>query len=454
MTLGDKCVECRNMLETNDEQIYVAELKVPSRFFSVSEFRREIPNPTEFGINRGYYVVLPRDEQSVASGYAEITLVIELLSTGLVQAEDHAMSVGGVFSTLVSAFAACPIESPQLERLACIDIVDGLRSEHHYLHRLRPHMISEFNQVGDHRLREYIRSIASIDGNTRGHLQSAIHWYGVSISADDPTVSYVAAWTGLECIGTAIDRIAHPYGPKAPCKACGNEAGKDRDRTMAGIDHMFHRLSDGPLSASLPDDVKERLFSELLGCFSSQEAHDLRNSIVHGLEDLESLVQKSSKARLHLIHVLNASIQSVMGESIQSWKPGGDYRVHPDFRYSLRFKPGLNQSPYQNQWASSLHSRGVHSAPEPSKFYMSEYDLEFAINEPAARFAESHCQEPFKRDDDVYRLGHDPEQQVWPTWYDRPAEPDWKEFPSLEQLTKVGRSQRSINNENLRGTDD
>ena len=435
MTLGDKrltrgvnYVECQNMLETNDEQIYVAELKVPSRFYSPGEVRREIPNPTEFGITRGYYVVRPRDEHSIASGYAAIDVVIEFLSQGLIETEDHAIRVGGVFSTLVSAFAACPIESPQLERIACIDIIDGLRSEHHYLHRQRPHMISEFNQVGDHRLLEYIRSIASIDGNTRGHLQSAVHWYGVSISADDPTVSYVAAWTGLECIGTAIDRIAHPNGSKAHCRACGNEGGKNRDRTRAGIDHMFHRLSDGPLSESLSDDVTERLSSELRGCFSSQEAHDLRSSIVHGLEDLESLVRKSSDARLHLIHVLNASIQSVMGEAIQSWMPGGDYRVHPDFRYSLRFKPGLNLSPYQNQWASTLRGRGVHTAPERKKLYMTEYDLEFAINEHAVRFAKSQCEEPFKRNDDIYRPAHDHELLNCPSWYNRPTELDWQEF--------------------------
>ena len=431
------------MLSGKGQQIYVAELMVPSRLHSVSEARHEVPNPTEFGIAKGYYVVRPRDEKSTASGYAEIVLVIEFVSSALTEAEDHAISVGGFFSTLVSAYGAYPLDSPQLRRMACIDIIGGLKSEHNYVHRQRPYMLSEFNQVGDHRFQKYIQALVSVDGNTRGQLQSAIHWYGISISADDPTVSYVAAWTGLECIGKAIDRIAHPNGPKAPCQTCDNVVGKDRDRTMAGIDHMFHRLSDGPLSASLPDDVKDRLSNELRGCFSSEEAHKLRNSIVHGLEHLESLVQKSSDSRLHLIHVLNASIQNVMGESVTSWMPGGDYRVHPDGRYSLRFKPGLTIFPYLDQWASSLLSKGLHTDPEPEELYVGVFEFEFAINEYAVGFAESMCEEPFKRDDDIYRLGHDPEWQDCPTWYDRPSELDWKEFsPVLSIVRSAGQARR------------
>ena len=112
--------------------------------------------------------------------------------------------------------------------------------------------------------------------------------------------AYVAAWTGLECIGTAIDRIAHPYGPKAPCKTCGNVPGEDRDRKKVGIGHMFCRLSDiSLLSESLSDDVKERLSKELTGSFSSTDAQKLRDAIVHGLEGIESLVYRSSESRLH-----------------------------------------------------------------------------------------------------------------------------------------------------------
>ena len=44
------------MLSGKSEQLYVAELKVPSLFYSTSETRGEIPKPSEFGISKGYYV--------------------------------------------------------------------------------------------------------------------------------------------------------------------------------------------------------------------------------------------------------------------------------------------------------------------------------------------------------------------------------------------------------------
>lgn len=417
------------MLNGKSEQLYVAELKVPSLFYSTSETRCEIPKPSEFGISKGYYAILPRDEHSLVSGYAEIDLVIEFLSSGLLEAEDRAISIGEVFSSLLSAFGAYPLQSSQLQRIACIDVNKELRAEHNYVHRDRPYMLTEFDQESAYRLAKYIRLAASIDVNTRGQLQSAIHWYGLSVSAQDPTVSYVAAWTGLECIGTAIDRIAHPNSPKAPCKTCGNVAGKDRDRKKAGIEHMFCRLSDiSQLSESLSDDAKKRLSKELTVSFSSTDAQDLRDATVHGLKGIDSLVHRCSESRLHLLHVLNASIQILMGSAAKSWMPGSGYWVHPDGRYSLRFNPGLKISPYLNEWASELRPKEQHVVSEPENLYVREYQFEFAINEYASKFAKSQCEETFKRDDDVYRLGQDPELLDCPTWYDRPAELDWVEY--------------------------
>ena len=136
--------------------------------------------------------------------------------------------------------------------------------------------------------------------------------------------------------------MAHPNGPKAPCQTCSNVPGKDRGgRKKAGIEHMFHRVSDVSHSEALSDSVKERLSKELLGSFTSVDAEKLRDAIVHGLEGIDSLVQRSSESRLHLIHVLNASIQIAMDGSAKSWLPGSGYWAHPDGRYSLRFRPGL-----------------------------------------------------------------------------------------------------------------
>lgn len=108
--------------------------------------------------------------------------------------------------------------------------------------------------------------------------------------------------------------------------------------------------------------------------------------------------------------------------------PGAGYWVHPDGRYSLKFKPGLKVSPYLNEWASELRLKEYHAILAPKNLYVKELEAEFAITEQAAKFAESQCEEPFKRDDDVYRLSHDPEWLDCPTWYDRPAELDWAEY--------------------------
>ena len=292
-------------------------------------------------------------------------------------------------------------------------------------------MLSEFDHMVDHQFRQYLRSISSIDGKTRHQLQSAIHWYGISIGADDPTVSYVAAWTGLECIGTVIDRNEHPNGPKVHCQACGNTTGEKRDRKMAGIDHMFNCLANEPLSVSLSEEARELLAKELLSAFSSQQASDLRTSIVHGLEEIETLVQRSSVFRRHLVHVLNASIQSVMGQNIKSWLPG-DYGRHPDVRRSLRFKGELNKSPYHGEWAAELRSKAQSGIQDRESPYTGVLEVEWASDGSAVALVEFSSEELFERYVDVHDLSDESRVTGLPTWRDRPAEPGWKEFTSPE----------------------
>ena len=122
--------------------------------------------------------------------------MIEFLSSGLLEAEARAVSMGELFSSLLSAFGAYPLQSYQLRRIACMDLNQDLRTHHNYVHRDRPYMLSAFDQLSAYRLAKYIQSVASIDINARGQLQSAIHWYGLSVSAQDPTVSYVARMDG------------------------------------------------------------------------------------------------------------------------------------------------------------------------------------------------------------------------------------------------------------------
>ena len=414
-------------LNENREHIYVAELKVPTCFYPSNVTGRAIDNPTGFEISKGYYAIRPPDEESVLSGYPELLLVVQFVSPGLKGAEDHASKVGGEFSSMASAYGAYPLQFPYLHRIARIGVDGYLKSQHSYGYRGKPYVLSEFDQTADHQFRQYLQSISSIEGKTRYHLQSAIHWYGLSISSDDPTVSYVAAWTGLECLGKVIDSIVHPNGPRVRCQICKNEAGKRRDRKKAGITHILNRLADGPWSESLSDEAREMLDRDFLGSFTSQEANCLRNSIVHGLDDKEPLVHKSSKFRRRLVHALNVSIERIMGQYVKSWIPG-EFGFYPDIRQSLKFKGGLNMSPYHGEWAAELRSKSEPAIRPDEGVYTGILEVEAVIHEQATGFIEFKSEELFKRDVDVHSLVNDSDVLGLPTWHNRSSEPKWKEY--------------------------
>ena len=318
---------------------------MPTCFYANQETRYPLQHPEGFQVNKGYCVIPSRDEQSALDGYTEMALVIEFVSQRIKEAEEHALKVGRMFASVASAFGGFPLESPCLRRIANIGIYDDLKAQYTYVYGIKPYVLSQFDYEGGHLFDRYVQSISAADAKTRHQIQSAIHWYGICISADDPAVSWVAAWTGLECIGKIIHEQAHPNGPKARCETCGNTLGRDRDRKKAGIDHMFNALVKGPLSASLSEEVRQSLDKDFLWRLSSEDAENLRSSIVHGLEDVETSVQRSSRSRRFLAHVLNAAIQTALGKHVISWLPS-DYASHPNARYSLRFKEGCTMSPF------------------------------------------------------------------------------------------------------------
>ena len=224
-----------------DEQVYVVELKAPSHFYVESEVRQVLRHPGGFEVRKGYWVARPPDEQSAIVGYTELALTILLVSGTLKDAEDHALKVGRMFSSLTSAFGGYPLDPPRLNRIAAVDVDERLLSQHSYYYdeHLHVSLSVPFDAIVQHRFQRYIEFFSLFDENTRFRLQSAMHWYGIAVGADDPTVSYVAAWTGLECIGLLMDSRFHTQGSRAPCPTCGNQVGEKRDRKMAGIEHVF-----------------------------------------------------------------------------------------------------------------------------------------------------------------------------------------------------------------------
>ena len=158
---------------------------------------------------------------------------------------------------------------------------------------------------------------------------------------------------------------------------------------------------------------------------------------MHGLGEIDRLIQSSVLRRRFLLHVLNASIQGLLGHNVQSWMPG-EYEFHPEIRHSLKFKEGLIRDPYCEEWVAVLSCK----ATEPSlqrreRAYVGRFDVVFALSGVAAEFLEFKSEKQFRRDVDVYNVISEKEMEGISSWDDRPAEPQWVEFtqPAVEPET-------------------
>ena len=412
------------MTSGNNSQLYVAELKLPTCFYTITEQRHELPNPGGLEITKGYYIVRSLNENSVTKALPEIVLIIRFMNKTLKDAEDHAFKVGRLFSSLASAYGGYPFEEPYLHRIASISGDGRMKSQHNYQYGHKPYMLSNYEQTMDYQFHKYVESVSSVDADTRRQLQSAIHWYGMSISSDDPPVSYVAAWTGLESIGPVIDNIAHTDGGQSTCQTCGCKLGVKKNINKAkkdGIAHMFNRVASGPLSESLPEEAKTLLAKELVTGFSEKKARLLRNATVHGLGDIELLTKKCSEARRHLLHILNASIQSVLGPFVKSWITG-DFEFHPIHRASIKCNELVNKSPYYGEWFNGPQYDSQSIVEEEERILSATFSLQWKLDTGLVELA---SKEGFRRDTDVFS----PDGSLildFPKWRERPLEPPWQ----------------------------
>ena len=411
------------MVSIKPEQVYVAEMLVPSLFSTGKEKRGPIDNASQYEINKGYYVIHPVDEMSEYGRYSKFSLIVEFVAKDLKSAEDHALKVARVFSSMASAYGGYPYQSPFLRRLVRIRFNGEMDAQFNYVYRADPFPLTDFNSQVDQEIRQFFQSFSSLEERNRHRLQSALHWYAIGIRAVDPTVSYVAAWTGLECIGTDIDQLAHPTGPKARCQTCKNNPGEKRDRKKAGIEHMIKRLTNVCFSESLSEEARESLERDFQHRLTEAEASKLRNSIVHGLEDIDSLYGKSSTALRFLLHVLNASIQILLGQSIKSLIPG-EYDLHPDARYSVRFQSGLSRSAFHGEWVIELEIE-PQLIDDPTQKITNLIEVKIRARESYGMYIKSIKEEVFKQDVEVYFPDQDSHNSDMINWTERSAEPDW-----------------------------
>ena len=420
--------------------IYVAELRFPSSFYISGDERGVIPNPNGFGINKGYWLVRPRTEQVTIERHSETVLITEFVSESLKEAEDLASIVGRTFQSIVSAHFGYPFELARLHRIASVDPYGCLISHHNYVYQDKPYVHTGFGPQAKYDFQKYLEFFSSTTDETRFPLQSAIHWYEIAMTVDDPTVSYVAAWTGLESIGLVMNRHFHSNGEKAPCMVCGNRVGIKRDRKKSGIDHILKLVTNGRMFESLPQEAKDMISSQVTEGLSADKAAEVRNNVVHAKKEIDVLVQECIELRRHLIHALSASINIAMGPLTKSWVPG-DFEFHPSARYSLKFNNGLKKSPYHGEWVGNLRTDVHLIDPDLGKAYSSTWDRSFTVDSSIVEFIDADSGVVFKRpQQEVYSLPDEEVVSGLTTWEARPNEPTWED---------VTASRRGLRFENL-----
>ena len=390
----------KEMANPHSSRIYVAELSISSYFHATDETRSKILHSTAYELNRGYWKLLPPENQVNSEAYSDLVLIVEFICDSLKEAEEHALKVGRTFSAIVSAYAGYPLGSPELRRIASTDSTGNLRSQHNYWYESKWHMMSMFNVQVEYQLNKYLTHVAKIDKQTRYRLLSAIHWYGLSVTSDDPTISYVAAWNGVESVGVILDSKFHPNGPKAPCRSCNNVAGKKRKKAMAGMEHIFQYLECDLIPNLIPVKSKGLVSGELVEGFTFADAKKLRDSVVHGLQDFDVLVNQCLKVKRHLIHILNTAILIIIGPVADSWIPG-HYEKHPGGRISLKVSNRLRKDPYWGEWIEGFQvsTDAIRDAEDTP--YVATATLEWSPPQSVSEMIVSKSEELYRRDADI-----------------------------------------------------
>ena len=161
----------------------------------------------------------------------------------------------------------------------------------------------------------------------------------MSVSSENSLDGYLAAWVGFEAIGTMLNDIYHPNGPRAPCSLCGNPAGIGPYRTIAGIGHMIRRAAP-----------------ELLDDRTVRDLGKIRNDIAHCLKPVDQLrgltdhVLRDLQLSLAIGILTGANRGGDHRQTFSSFLPR-EYEVRPDARATITFgEEYVKYQPYYGQW--------------------------------------------------------------------------------------------------------
>ena len=415
-----------------DESLYVAEVHIPTNTVSSSDTRIPLGDSKTLGIVRGYCRLKETDTAGRDTPLlANIAMMLEFLSPSLKKAENHAIKIGQDMSSAVASSWNTPFQEPRLFRIAHEDVTNKIISQHHYTYLPEPAVIDFGGTNLLNVLPAAIHILESLDTQTSERVIAAQRWYGMALAADDHSISYLAAWMGLEYIGMLLNQLWHKNGVKVTCKVCQNSPNNNTDRKMAGIEHGFGLLASGQLIDlnAMAQSAQLQLRRDIKTGFTFEQAKAIRNDLVHGLEQHPEARVQASEFRRHVTHVLYGCIRHLVRVTARAVLPA-EHRVGPDLRYSIKFRTPQDADPYLDKWPTVVELKiAADSNYSKSGFTRT---IEAQIDEASQVKIGFECSEPFSRGIGAFDLTNEESEPVpmsgLVAWEDRPDEPDWETY--------------------------
>ena len=302
---------------------YVIEVFIPAATYEKPKFVEVLPEPQYLGAVRGYWKVHFEQDHLNTERSMGLMVIAQITGTSREVAENKSIALGEKMANLVALYAGSPYNRPLLRRLARIGSGGGILEQNVYYYLEERERLRQI-QLKPEQLQTLLTRFGQLDATILQQLVLATRWGWLSIlTPNDSMDSYLAAWIGLESIGPYLNSLYHDSGVKAACMVCGNEAGKDRDRKLAGIEHIIRLVA--------PEALIGRVLEDILR---------IRNEIAHGLKPAEEL-RTASNQLLPDLHVsLLSGILTGGGRGMEpiitltSYLPR-DSQVRPDARGDL-----------------------------------------------------------------------------------------------------------------------
>ena len=265
-------------------------------------------------------------------------VTVEYPASSREDAEDKALELGEKLGQLASFYGGSTGHSPILKRLGRIGPHEGLLEQNEYYYLDDRDRLRQI-EVKPYEFQKLLQRLGELPDGSRQGLELATRWYVISVSSDNSLDGYLAAWVGFKAVGTMLSSIYHENGPRAPCSLCGNPAGVDRDRKLAGIDHMVRR--------SAPELLDGRTVFDLT---------NIRNDIAHCLKPADQMRAITDHLLQDLQLSLAVGILTGAGrggdhyQTFSSFLPG-EYEVRPDARATITLgEEYFKYQPYYGQW--------------------------------------------------------------------------------------------------------